>query len=867
MAAKRKLQYVFGADISEAEKNFKKMGNVIERTGKRMQNLSGTITKLSAPLIAISGIATKIALDYDNAVDAIAAGTGATGQNLKKLEQSFRSVAKSVPQSMAETSKVIADFNTRTGATGKTLEALSVQALDASRLLGEDVSSVVAESTKAMNDWGVSLDNSSGFLDKIFLASQKTGVAMTTLSTYVYKYGSALRQMGFDVDSTIATLAAFERAGVNTELVMGSLRIALGKLAKAGATDLPGALKASIEAIKNAKTGGEAAAIAIETFGSRAGADMAAAIREGRFEVDELVKALMSAEGQIARTAQETDGFEEKMGRLKNQVSLTLEPLGTAILKVAEKHMPKLSKALDNMNLEVDQTKVEIGLLTAGFVAGTFAIGSYIAIVGSAVKALAGLNAVLAASPVGAALLVGGAAIGTGYMFGKNLNKYVNRNKPTYTPYAPGQENTGMGDLQKRIKKAAAGEDLKAFNLNSFLSSLPKTKKVEPMSGSGSSTKKGESSTADAAKKAREAEEALAKAARKAGEEVAFAIERMEAQKQLSLEITDAVAQGEAKFYEDMGWENSMGLLGDEEYLSLLKDRFIELRGELEKIGIDMSNIANWSEPMKEAFAEIQNKGGDIAAKSIDSFKAQMEAGTITGAEYESMLINIMDKFAEYPAIVKMARDELEAFRLGQASALATTASQVKAAWDDMRQSIALVPDAIGDAFVSAIRGSESLSDALNKVLVDIGAVIAKAFVMKMLFGSSGTGGILGPILGGLGIFGNGGVFDQTGVTAFASGGIVNGPTLFPHAGGIGLMGEAGPEGVFKLKRNGKGELGVIASGEASAPVIINVLDKGDLEQVTYEAMTKYPGSQIVTNHVLRQRIERGSLAFGGVAR
>lgn len=867
MAAKRKLQYVFGADISEAEKNFKKMGNVIERTGKRMQNLSGTITKLSAPLIAISGIATKIALDYDNAVDTIAAGTGATGQNLKKLEQSFRSVAKSVPQSMAETSKVIADFNTRTGATGKTLEALSVQALDASRLLGEDVSSVVAESTKAMNDWGVSLDNSSGFLDKIFLASQQTGVAMGTLSSQMYKYGSALRQMGFDVDSTIATLAAFERAGVNTELVMGSLRIALGKLAKAGATDLPGALKASIEAIKSAKTGGEAAAIAIETFGSRAGADMAAAIREGRFEVDELVKALMSAEGQIARTAQETDGFEEKMGRLKNQVSLTLEPLGTAILKVAEKHMPKLSKALDNMNLEVDQSKVEMGLLTAGFVAGTFAIGSYIAIVGSAVKALAGLNAVLAVSPVGAALLVGGAAIGTGYMLGKNLNKYVNRNKPTYTPYAPGQDNTGIGDLQEKIKKAAAGEDLRAFNLNSFLSSLPKTKKVETGTGFGASSKKGKSSATDAAKKAREAEEALAKAARKAGEEVAFAIERMEAQKQLSLEITDAVAQGEAKFYEDMGWENSMGLLGDEEYLSLLKDRFIELRGELEKIGIDMSNIANWSEPMKEAFAEIQNKGGDIAAKSIDSFKAQMEAGTITGAEYESMLINIMDKFAEYPAIVKMARDELEAFRLGQASALATTASQVKAAWDDMRQSIALVPNAIGDAFVSAIRGSESLSDALNKVLVDIGAVIAKAFVMKMLFGSSGTGGILGPILGGLGIFGNGGVFDQTGVTAFASGGIVNGPTLFPHAGGIGLMGEAGPEGVFKLKRNGKGELGVIASDESSSPVIINVLDKGDLEQVTYEAMSKYPGSQIVTNHVLRQRIERGSLAFGGAVR
>jgi hypothetical protein len=164
-------------------------------------------------------------------------------------------------------------------------------------------------------------------------------------------------------------------------------------------------------------------------------------------------------------------------------------------------------------------------------------------------------------------------------MFGKNLNKYVNRNKPTYTPYAPGQESSGMGDLQERIKKAAEGQDLKAFNLDSFISSLPKTKKNESGRGSGASSKKGKSSAADAAKKAKEAEEALAKSARKAGEEVAYAIERMEAQKQLSLEITDAVAQGEAKFYEDMGWENSMGLLGDEEYLSLLKDRFIDLRG------------------------------------------------------------------------------------------------------------------------------------------------------------------------------------------------------------------------------------------------------------------------------------------------
>jgi hypothetical protein len=81
----------------------------------------------------------------------------------------------------------------------------------------------------------------------------------------------------------------------------------------------------------------------------------------------------------------------------------------------------------------------------------------------------------------------------------------------------------------------------------------------------------------------------------------------------------------------------------------------------------------------------------------------------------------------------------------------------------------------------------------------------------------------------------------------------------------MGLMGEAGPEAVMPLERGSDGRLGVSAEGSMGPPVIINVLDRNDLEQVTYEAMAKYPGSQIVTNHVLRARSERTSLAFGGV--
>ena len=60
-------------------------------------------------------------------------------------------------------------------------------------------------------------------------------------------------------------------------------------------------------------------------------------------------------------------------------------------------------------------------------------------------------------------------------------------------------------------------------------------------------------------------------------------------------------------------------------------------------------------------------------------------------------------------------------------------------------------------------------------------------------------------------------------VTPFASGGIVNGPTLFPLRGGAGLMGEAGAEAIMPLARGSDGKLGVRMGGGAAVNVTVNI--------------------------------------------
>lgn len=87
---------------------------------------------------------------------------------------------------------------------------------------------------------------------------------------------------------------------------------------------------------------------------------------------------------------------------------------------------------------------------------------------------------------------------------------------------------------------------------------------------------------------------------------------------------------------------------------------------------------------------------------------------------------------------------------------------------------------------------------------------------------NSGTGEYMGSLE-----FAKGGAFDY-GIEQFAQGGaftnqIVDSPTLFKFAKGTGMMGEAGPEAIMPLTRDGSGNLGVRAQGGGSnVEVVVN---------------------------------------------
>lgn len=141
---------------------------------------------------------------------------------------------------------------------------------------------------------------------------------------------------------------------------------------------------------------------------------------------------------------------------------------------------------------------------------------------------------------------------------------------------------------------------------------------------------------------------------------------------------------------------------------------------------------------------------------------------------------------------------------------------------DAMRSVSTAITDAAGEMADAMLFSEKSIGESLESIAKSFIRTIARIQIEAMLKPlTTALPGLLGGIFGG----GSGAVDGSAmfagwgtgaGIPAFASGDVFSRPTLFGHGGGLGILGEAGPEAVMPLRRGPSGKLGV----EGAAPVV-----------------------------------------------
>jgi phage-related minor tail protein len=311
--------------LEENQSEWTRLGGSSEDAGSSGENAVQVIEQAlaAAGLTKLVSEVTQAVIDMTNefseAQVTIVRATGATGGALSSLESSMMKLYAGDDDALGEVAGLVGELSTRLRLQGPELERVTSLFQDYNQATGEEGVGSVQSVTKVMKNWGVEIANTEGLLDSLILAGQMSGASVNTLSDMVVTNKATLQQLGYGLEESIALLAMFESEGLNASSIMMGFRSAVTNFAADG-LDASAAMQEVISQIAGMASESEATALAIDTFGSRAGAELAYSIRSGKFEIEQWIQAVGSADGTLAKTANAATTLEEKWSKAGNSL-------------------------------------------------------------------------------------------------------------------------------------------------------------------------------------------------------------------------------------------------------------------------------------------------------------------------------------------------------------------------------------------------------------------------------------------------------------------------------------------------------------------------------------------------------------------
>lgn len=356
------------SETSNVSANMQAFGEKAKQVGDKFTSVGKEVSKASAVAVGAGVASYKAWSEVDDALDSVAAGTGAAGKELENLQQTAKDVYTSMPVDIKATGQAVADINTRLGLQGDALEEATRQFMKYSEVNSSDVSTSIETVAKAMNDANIPTSELNSVLDELTSASQASGLTVDALAETLSQNGVQMRALGFNTQETIALLATMEKNGVNSSVVLTGMKKAMANYTNAG-KDANVELGNLFQGIQD---GTVSASDAMDVFGTKAGASLYQYIQEGKLNYQDLLKVLQDSNGQLDASYEAMldpmDQAKVAMNNLKqvgadlfDQIQATLAPMIQALAE----NLQRFSQWFSTLDPNVQQFIVIVGLVVA----------------------------------------------------------------------------------------------------------------------------------------------------------------------------------------------------------------------------------------------------------------------------------------------------------------------------------------------------------------------------------------------------------------------------------------------------------------------------------------------------------------------
>lgn len=385
------------------------VGAKMQEIGHKMESVGKDLTKkLTLPLVAIGTAAAKVGSDFQAGMSEVQAISGATGNDLKQLEEKAKEMGATTKFSASESAEALKYMAMAGWDTNQMVSGLDgVMMLAAAS--GENLGTVSDIVTDALTAFGMQASEAGDFADLLANTSSKANTNVSMLGES-FKYVAPLfGSLGYSAEDAALALGLMANAGIKGSQAGTTLRSAVtnlanptGGMAKAmdelglSITDASGQMlpfKDVMDELRTKFSGlteEQQAQYAATIFGKEAMSGMLAVINAGEEDYTKLTQATNDYNGAAGKMA-DTMGsnLQGEMTKLKS----ALEGVGIQIFEVLLPHLQSLVEKVKNVvdwfaNLSpaTQETIVKIGLLAAAIGPLLLVGGKLIGSIGSIVS-------------------------------------------------------------------------------------------------------------------------------------------------------------------------------------------------------------------------------------------------------------------------------------------------------------------------------------------------------------------------------------------------------------------------------------------------------------------------------------------------
>ncbi|MGE7545069.1 phage tail tape measure protein [Sporosarcina newyorkensis] len=422
----------FGEKMAASGKKVKEFGQGMTSVGKELS------MKVTAPLVAIGGVAAKLGMDFKAGMSEVQALSGATGAELATLETRARELGASTKFSAKQVSEGFKYMALAGWDVQQSMDGIDgVLALAAAS--GEDLGRVSDILTDSISAFGDSAKDAGRYADVMAAASSNANTDVAGLGEAFKMVAPVAGALGYSLEDTSVALGLMANAGVKGSQAGTALRSALTNLVKPTAAMekemkklginvkdsndemkpldvLLGDLRTSFGKLSEDQKASAAATI----FGKEAMAGMLAVINASDADFNKLSNAIANSEGvaqEMADTMQ--NNLQGKLTNLKS----ALEELAIKIFDALEPALTWLVGAfqslvdwLNGLDKTTQTTMVAIAALAAAIGPLAVVLGTILTMVGGFMTMLPTLIPLISALAVPIGIVVASlTALGVAY--------------------------------------------------------------------------------------------------------------------------------------------------------------------------------------------------------------------------------------------------------------------------------------------------------------------------------------------------------------------------------------------------------------------------------------------------------------------